>query len=594
MIYGKHINRYYIRYSGILLLGIFALLLVDMFQLKIPELYNHVINGLSEGYIIQDGVAVPFDFNFLMQEICLPMVLIIVVMVVGRFLWRICFFGSGIKVETDLRHRMFDHAKDLSQSYYQKNKVGNMMSLFTHDLETVQDCFGSGVLMLFDALLLGGMALYKMFRMNAILSLLSLIPISFMLTIGMIMNRYMMRKWKERQAAYSSLSDFAQESFSGIAVVKAFVKELKELHAFKRLNRNNENANVAFTRASTTLHIIITLFVESVICVIIGYGGYLVYKDIFNAGQLFEFIGYFTSIVWPVMAISQLIDMYARGKASLGRISELLDAPIDVQSHEDATEGTALTGDIRFSSLTFCHPDAHTPALVDVTFHIPAGQRVGIIGKTGAGKTTIADLLLRIYNVPDGTIFLDGQDINSLTPEAVRRQVSYVPQDNFLFSTTIRNNIAFGTDGSSLEDVIRVAELSDVHDNISAFPKGYDTILGERGVTVSGGQKQRISIARALLKDAPILILDDAVSAVDTATEGIILKNLADIRRGKTTLMIAHRISTVENMDQIIFIDNGRVVACGTHTELYDTCEDYRRMVDLQKLEEQKGEDQHA
>ena len=581
MIFGKHVNRYYFKYAHLIILGILALLLVDFFQLKIPELYRLVIEGMS-------GELENFDLNFLLDEICAPMLWIVLALVFGRFLWRVCLFGAGIKVETDLRYRMFDRAKNLSQQYYHRNKVGNMMSLFTNDLETIQECFGDGILMFADAVLLGVLALTKMARMNWLLTLFTLIPMVLLLAVSTIVGKYMMKKWEARQEAFSALSDFAQENFSGIAVIKAFVKEFRELWAFKKLNKDNEKANIEFTRCSVLLHILVTLFVESVICIILGYGGYLVYLGHFNAAQLIEFISYFSSIVWPIMAVSQLIDMSSRGKASLKRVSELLDAVPDVIDRDDVTDVDTISGDIEFKSLTFRYPEADYDALVDVSFKIKAGENVGIIGKTGSGKTTIVDLILRTYNVPDGTLFIDGYDVNSIPIHTVRKFSAYVPQDNFLFSDTISNNIAFATDGGTRDDVITAAELSGVHSNIVEFSEGYDTVLGERGVTVSGGQKQRISIARALMKDASILILDDSVSAVDTETEKIIISNLRENRQGKTTVLIAHRISTVEKMDKIIFIDDGRVIDVGSHDELVGRCQEYRTMVELQKLEEEK------
>ncbi|MBQ7320998.1 MAG: ABC transporter ATP-binding protein [Clostridia bacterium] len=587
MIFGKHINRYYLRYSGWLLLGVLSLLVIDVFQLKIPELYRMVINGMNNGVVDLEGQMVAFDMDFLLDEICLPMIVIIISMAFCRFLWRICFFGSAVKLETDLRNRMFDHAKDLSRQYYQVNKVGNMMSLFTNDLDTVQECFGSGVLMFFDALLLGGLALIKMFRMDPVLTLLSMIPMVFLMFAAMIVGKYMMKKWDLRQAAFSDLSDFSQESFSGIAVIKAFVKEGLELMAFKKLNEKNEKTNVDYTRTSVLLRICVTLFVESVICVILGYGGYMVWRGDFDAGQLVEFIGYFNSIIWPVMAVSELVEMASRGKASLKRISELLDAPIDVYDREGVDEMENVKGQIEFKHLSFRYPDGEFDALSDVSFTIRAGENVGLVGKTGAGKTTLVDLILRTYNVPDGTVFVDGRDVNTVSIHSVRAASAYVPQDNFLFSDTIERNIAFGVDSASREGVEDAAKLSDVHGNIMDFQLGYETVLGERGVTVSGGQKQRISIARALMKDAPILILDDSVSAVDTKTEKIILENLRRTRAGRTTILIAHRISTIEKMDKILFIDEGKLVAVGGHEELYESCPDYRRMVDLQKLEEE-------
>ena len=594
MIFGKYINRYYLKNAPVLLLGLLALLTVDYIQLLIPQFYRLVINGVNLGQVVVNGQTLPFTKEVLLQHICLPMIWIVVLMVIGRFLWRICFFGSAVRVAANLRERMFDHSRQLSQQYYQVNKVGNLMSLYTNDIDTIQECFGDGILMFFDALVLGLMALYKMWRMDYKLTLLALIPALIMFGIGTVMGTAMTKRWEERQQAFSDLSDFAQENFSGIAVIKAFVKELKELMAFRKLNKQNEEINVIYTKIATLLEVLVTLFVESVICVILGYGGYLVYQDRFNAGQLVEYIGYFEAIVWPIMAISMLIEKTSRGKASLNRITELLDAPIDVADRPGVQELQSPQGSVEFRHLTFRYPDGEYDVLQDISFTIHPGESVGIVGKTGAGKTALVDLLLRTYNVPDGTLFVDGKDVNTLSIHSVRAACAYVPQDNFLFSDTIAHNIGFGVDEASPEMIDHAASLADVRDNIVDFKDGYETVLGERGVTVSGGQKQRISIARALLKDAPILILDDSVSAVDTRTEKIILDNLKSSRANKTTLLIAHRISTVERLDKIIFLDDGKIEAVGPHDELYTSCPKYRRMVDLQRLEDEAGGDDNA
>lgn len=589
MLFGKHINKFYIKYGLWLLLGIATLFAVDYFQLLIPECYRMVINGVKNGVVnVGGGVTETFDLDFLFRRVCVPMFVVIVVMVFGRFLWRMCFFGSGSKVERDLRRKMFDKAKDLSVSYYQREKIGNLMSLFTNDLETVQDCFGSGILMAADAILLGTMSLYKMFVMDWVLTLFTLIPIGLMFAAGMVVGHYMEMKWDERQKAFSDLSDFAQESFSGIAVIKAFVKEFKELLAFKRLNKNNEKANVSYVKASALLNTLVSLFVESVVCIILGYGGYLVYQGKFDAGELMEFIGYFNAIIWPVMSVTELIEMSSRGRASLKRVSELLDAVQEVDDKPTATDVTEVTGKIEFRHLTFRYPDGDYEALSDVSFTINPGESVGIVGKTGSGKTTVADLILRCYNVPDGTLLIDDKDVNDITIHSLRNFCAYVPQDNFLFSDTIADNISFASDTDERALVERSAALADVDDNIREFANGYDTVLGERGVTVSGGQKQRISIARALMKEAAILILDDSVSAVDTDTERVILDNLRQTRKGKTTLLVAHRVTTVQNLDKIVYLDGGKVLDVGTHEQLVARCDEYRNMVELQKLDEEE------
>ena len=586
MIFGKHINRYYLRFAHLILLGLASLVVVDYLQLEIPGLYQMVINGINTGFV--DGV--PFDVAFLVDKICMPMVGIILLIVLGRFMWRVCFFSAGIRAEADLRNRMFDHCKNLSQEFYHQNNVGNLMSYYTNDLDTFQECYSWGIMECCDAAFLGALAIIKMWRMNPLLTAFALIPMACLMGASIVVGKSMSDKWERRQEAFSNLSDFAQESFSGIAVIKAFVKEGKELWAFKKLSQENEEANIAFTKASVVFRILVMTFVESVICIILGYGGYLVWNGTFNAGQLMEFIGYFNAIIWPILAVADLIDMTSRGRASVKRISELLDAKQDVVDREDVKPLKNIQGDIEFKNLDFCYPDGEFNALHDVSFKIHAGENIGLVGRTGSGKTTLVDLILRTYNVPDGTVFIDGHDVNTVPIRDVRAGCAYVPQDNFLFSDTIANNIGFASEDKKGDNIVKAAVMADVDGNIREFTDGYDTILGERGVTVSGGQKQRISIARALLKDAPILILDDSVSAVDTKTERTILGNLRTTRAGKTTILIAHRISTIEQMDKVLFIDDGTVAAFGTHQELYDTCEEYRKMVELQRLEEEGGE----
>lgn len=582
MLFGKHINKYYLKYWYFFLGGILALLAVDYFQLIIPEIYGNIINGL-------DG-KIPFNKEILVDYI-IEMFIVMAVMVAGRFLWRICIFGVAIRIESSLREKMFDYSKDLSQEFYQNHKTGALMALYTNDLSTVRMCFGGGSVMLIDAIFLGVMAFIKMFNLSISLTLLSLIPLAVIATFSGIVSRFMNRKWKARQEAFEQMSDFTQESFSGIAVIRSFVKESKELMAFSKINKDNVDKNMDFIKLSTIVNVLFSLFLSSVMIIIIGYGSFLVYKGVdgLNSGKLFEFFGYFSSMVWPMMAVARLVNMRSQGVASLKRISELLDEEKTVVDDQYVKELAEPKGSIEFSGLSFKYPNTQLEVLSDITFKLNAGESLGIIGPTGCGKTTLVDLLLRIYNLDRGKVFIDGVDIMSIPIRQIRDIVSYVPQDNFLFSEKIRKNISFAFKDATIEDVKYYATLADVDSNIEEFKEKYDTILGERGVTVSGGQKQRISIARALMKNSEILILDDSVSAVDTKTEEKILENLRTSRKNKTTILVAHRISTVKDLDKILLMDDGKVIAFGSHEELLATSKEYAHMVEMQRLEDEIG-----
>lgn len=461
------------------------------------------------------------------------------------------------------------------------------MALFTNDLQMIRQCFGSGTIMLVDALFLGVYTYVKMVMLNWKLSLLALIPMIMICILSVFIGRVMEKKFHARQQAYEKLSDFTQENYSGISVVKAFVKEALEIKEFAKINKKNQETNLNFAKFSTILQVLLTLVISSIVVFLYCGGAYVSLKgNGFSTGQVIEFVQYFGTIIWPMMAISQLINMRAQGKASLKRTSKLLDEEIDIKDI-DVAQIDDIKGKIEFKNLSFMYPDGEYNVLDNISFTIEAGQMVGIVGRTGCGKTTVVDLLLRIYNVSENQLFIDDIDIMKLPFKKVRDSIGYVPQDNFLFSDTIKNNIAFAfeeIDDTLVEDA---ATLADVHNNIVDFEQKYATVLGERGVTLSGGQKQRVSIARALIKNPQILILDDSVSAVDTKTEESILSNLRKLRSDKTTILIAHRISTVKQLDKIVLMDEGKILDCGTHDELLARSTEYQDMVRLQSLEEE-------
>jgi ATP-binding cassette subfamily B protein len=582
MIFGKTINKYYIKYFYLYLLGIAALILVDYFQLEIPVLTGRLIDGLDSGLFLRSDLI----------DLITSLAGIAFVIVLGRFLWRLGIIGASRRIEYHIRNDMFEHALKLSNNFYSNHKVGGLMALFINDLEAVRRTAGPGVIMAVDAFFLGVLVTYRMYILSPELTVVIVLPLISIAVFGTLLGNRMRKRFKEAQKAFEDLSDFTNESFSGISVIKAFVKEPIEMIGFLKKNKNTKDKNIIFVKIQVILQILVQTVVSVSIVLIIILGANLVgdtrgTADPFTIGNLVQFTAYFGLLVWPMMAITMIIRIVSQGKASLERIEEILNEPIDIQDDENALD-LEIQGKITFNHLTFTYPDGETPVLEDLTFEIKKGQTVGILGRTGSGKTSIVDLLLRIYNVERGTLFIDDVDLMDIKIKTLRQAFGYVPQDGFLFSDTIKNNISLGlAEEPEIEFIQNVAKMSDVHDNIIDFKNGYETIIGERGVTLSGGQKQRVSIARALAKEPPVLILDDSVSAVDTATEEKILNSLKETRKGKTTIMIAHRISTVKNADQIVLIDEGEIAGIGTHETLLKENELYQMMVSQQTLEKE-------
>lgn len=578
MLFGKHFRKYYFVFGHLFLLGIAVLVMVDWLQLDIPKLVGGIIDTLGSTNPDEDLVIASIK----------NISILALIITLGRFLWRYTIFGASRRIEFRLRNVMFTHATKLSQSFYSQEKVGGLMTYFINDLEAIRMTFGPGILMVVDGLVLGGFSLYRMANLNGRLTLYASIPMLVLLVIMVFIRKQISKKFKIRQEAFEKLSDFTQENFSGITVIKAFVREIKEYMFFQKKNEDLYDKHISFVKYVVIINIIVGAAINLVILSIVLFGSLLVInrdQTGLTAGQLTEYISYFFSLIWPVMALSQFMQIQGQAKASAERITKFLDHPYDVQDTPEALNVEGLKGSISLKNLTFQYPDGDAPVLKNVSFDIKQGEMVGILGRTGSGKSSLVDLFLRIYNLEKGQLYIDGYDIMDLSLESVRNAIGYVPQDNFLFSETIRNNIGFAYDKPDLRKVEESARLADVYDNVIEFKDGFETMLGERGVTVSGGQKQRISIARALSKDPEILILDDSVSAVDTKTEESIIRNLHQIRKGKTTIFIAHRISTVKKMDKIILLDQGEIVAVGNHQELLKTSPLYQDMVRRQQLE---------
>lgn len=576
MIFGKHINKYYLKYSIPLILGVISLLIVDYYQIQIPNLLGTVLDDLKKGTVGSQGLTKFIE----------TISIIVGIMVIGRIAWRLLVMGTSRRIEFDLREQLYVHSLKLDQPFYQTHKVGALMAYFSNDLDAVRMSFGRGALLLFDSLFLGILVITRMVNMNWQLTLVTTIPLFFLGITAFSIIKKMRLKFKLRQDAFEHMSDFTQESFSGIQVIKAFVKEATEAFKFKEINDDFYNKHMDFVKTMIWVNIVITVFINLTMMTIIGVGAYIAINGGLSSGQLFEFFALFGTLVWPVMALTQYANFRSQALASYKRISEFLDSKPILKEGSLVAEN--ITGAITFKNLNFSYPDApDVQVLKNINLKINAGESIGILGRTGSGKSTFVDLLLRVYNVNPKTVYLDDYDMMDLTVKSTRKNIAYVPQDNFLYSTTIKDNIGFSEQDMSLDKIHEAAKLSDVYNNIVEFKEGFDTVLGERGVTVSGGQKQRISIARALAKDAPILILDDSVSAVDTNTEETILNNLKQIRKGKTTIVIAHRISTVRKLDRIVLLDKGFLVDVGTHQELMNRSPLYQDMVERQTLESQ-------
>lgn len=593
MLFGKHVNEYYLKYSIYYIIGILALIFVDRFQLRIPDIIGDIIDGLEAKTLTVE----------LLKDYMLNLMLIALVLFIGRFLWRICLLGNGVRVETDLRNKLFKAMIKLSQRFFLENKTGNLMSLYTNDLATIRQVFGSGVLMLVDALALGILTVIKMLQLNVTLTLINMGTLILISATTFIVGKKIRKATRENFDAYGRLSEFVQEDFTGISVIKAFVKEKLQGERFEVYNQENMDTCIHMVRIRARLEIFIEGFLWLVYITTIALGSYIIYTNAVDTtltiGELTKFLAYCDTLIWPIMAVGRIIALQSQGRASLDRMGLILDQEVEINDNlvDDVTlndiKNNEFKGKIEYRNLSFKYPTSDHLNLRGVSFTINPGEFVGLVGQTGSGKSTIVDLLLRIYNIDEGLLFIDDHDIMHLPIKYVRDNISYVPQDNFLYSDTIEKNIAFSESGEiDHEKVIMVSKLSDVYKDIVEFKDGFDTVLGERGVTVSGGQKQRISMARALYKNSSILILDDSLSAVDTETEKQIITNLRDIRKGKTTIIIAHRITTLMQLDKIIVMEKQIVSAVGTHEELLTKSSVYKREVELQELEKEFRSDE--
>lgn len=584
-----YIQGFFKKYGVRYLVGIIILVSIDYLQTKVPIFIGNVIDDLQvfgTGGNIEKAMPVIWKTIVMIISVAL-------VIWVGRILWRFFIFGTARSVERDIRNDIFGHLEKLSMKYFSKHKTGEIMAYITNDLEAVRMAMGPGVLLAFDVITLLIFTLYNMItKINFGLTLAAVVPLACIAIFSYKIGPNLFARFDSRQEAFAEMSDFVQENISGIRVVKAFVQQKNEMAAFKKINQNYYDKNIHLSKLRIAMDPVFRGIAGLAMAVAIGYGGYITIQGTISTGNFVSFVQYLGMLVWPMMALGMVINTVSMGSASLKRIEKVLGEEVEITDSEDSREVDDFRGTIDVQGLSFAYPDANQYALKDISFKVGQGQTLGIVGRTGSGKTTLVDLLLRLYNVERGKIFISGTDIMDIPLKTLRSQIGYVPQDNFLFSDTIKNNIDFTDGGLALEEIRDAAEFACVDDNITEFVQGYETIVGERGVTLSGGQKQRTAIARAIIKEPEILIMDDSLSAVDTDTEEQILQNFEKRRRGKTNIIIAHRLSAVQDADLIIVLDEGKIIESGTHKELITENGFYSMLYQKQLLEKNLEEEE--
>ncbi|PLR94825.1 ABC transporter transmembrane domain-containing protein [Bacillus sp. T33-2] len=509
-----------------------------------------------------------------------------IAMYILRYYWRIMIFGSAIKLSRLLRNRLYSHFTSMSQSFYQKRRIGDLMAHATNDLQAIQQTAGAGVLTLADSLMTGGFVIIAMAAtISWKLTLICLIPMPFMALLTSWYGTMLHKRFHLAQEAFSSLNDKTQESIMGIKVIKTFGQEEDDIEAFRKQSEDVVNKNIAVAKVDSLFDPTISIIVGISFFLSVAFGSRFVLNGELTLGELVSFTAYLGLLIWPMLAFGWLFNIVERGLASYDRVSSLLSEKPEIMDSPDAKD-ILPCGDITYSIDTFTYPGEQEPALRDIHFELKQGETLGIVGKTGTGKTTLLKLLIREFEDSDGHISIGGLSLQQYKMEKLREAIGYVPQDHFLFSATVGENIAFAKPSVSSSEIIEAAKVANIHEDIEQFTDGYNTVVGERGVSLSGGQKQRISIARALVMNPEVLILDDSLSAVDAKTEEEILSALRQNRQGQTTVITAHRLSAIKHANLIIVLDEGTIIERGTHEELMEQGGWYKEMFLRQQLEE--------
>jgi ATP-binding cassette subfamily B protein len=566
------------KYRLFYLFGLFALLITDAGELYIPQLVKRITNLITGGSFAVDRIG----------RLVLFMIGVALVVAIARFGWRFFIHGASRRIERDLRAQVFTHLLGLSSNFYQKMKTGDIMARSSNDMHAVRMASGMALVAFVDGFFLSLAILIILFAQYPKLALITILPLPFITALVLAGGKVIGRRFRLVQEGFSRLSEHVQETLSGIRVVKSFVREEWVEEVFRQKNNDNLSRNMQLVRIWGLFFPLITFISGLSLLFLLYFGGEAVILGDFSPGDFIAFMSYLTMLRWPVMGMGFTVNMLQRGAVSLRRINEILDEKPQITSPAGAVTEPPR-GDLSVHSLSFSYSPESTPVLEDISFEVPRGETLGILGRTGSGKSTLVKLLPRLLDPPAGSIRLGGRDIREYQLSVLRASIGIVPQDSFLFSATIRDNLAFGKPDAGDEEVLQAADISTISRELATFPHGWNTEVGERGLTLSGGQKQRVAISRAMLIDPEVLIFDDALASVDAETEEKILSAFLKVRKGRTNILVAHRTSTLQHADQIIVIDDGRIVQRGTHSELIDLPGIYRDIFRLQQFTGKKA-----
>ncbi|MGO4887651.1 ABC transporter transmembrane domain-containing protein [Anaerobacillus sp. MEB173] len=566
--------------------GIIILAFVSLFSLLPPYIVGVIVDHIEQRTITTSIVYKWISILFLVA----------VTVYVLRYLWRIMIFGASIRLARLLRNRLYDHFTKMSANFYQRRRIGDLMAHSTNDIRAIEQTAGFGVLTLVDSITMGSFVVITMaVTISWKLTLIALIPMPLMALATSYYGSLLHKRFSQAQASFSNLNDKVHESMSGIRVTKAFGYENEEVESFRQQSEDVVQKNIAVAKIDALFDPTISLIVGFSFFLSIFFGAKFVIAEELSIGQLTSFTIYLGMLIWPLLAFGWLFNIVERGRASYNRVSTLLAEKQDIKDDFDTVEELP-NGDVSYQIRSFSYEGSREPSLRNIEFSLKQGSTLGIVGKTGSGKTTLVKLLLREHDIDEGKILIGDISINKFPLDKLRSKIGYIPQDHFLFSATIADNIAFAKQDATFNDIKEAAELAAIHKDILRFPQGYETIVGERGVTLSGGQKQRISIARALIIDPDILIFDDSLSAVDAKTEEQILRSLKENRKGKTTIITAHRLSSVKEADLILVLEQGEIIERGNHDELLLLNGWYKSMYDKQQLQSliEEGSNRHG